>query len=50
VLGPRNRLILFAVLFPAWLVLLMIGWTLGGAIHLLLAAALVLFPWKQART
>jgi len=31
----------------AWLGMLFIGWTLGGAIHLLLALALALFPWRR---
>jgi hypothetical protein len=31
-------------------VLLFTGHTLGGAVHLLLAAALALLPWRQAGT
>jgi hypothetical protein len=45
-LDPRLRLILFSGLLSAWMILLFVGWTLGGAVHLLLAGALVLFPWR----
>jgi hypothetical protein len=38
---------LFAlILFSAWLALLFSGVALGGAVHLLLVAALGLFPWR----
>lgn len=30
----------------AWLVLLFVGWVGGGAVHLLFAASLALFPWR----
>jgi len=36
------------LLISAWLALLFSGWAFGGAVHLLLAGALVLFPWKAA--
>jgi hypothetical protein len=36
----------FAAL-SAWLLLLLIGWTLAGAVHLLLVAALIAFPWRR---
>jgi len=36
-------------LLSAWLLLLFVGWALGGAVHLLLAVALWLFPWKWLR-
>jgi hypothetical protein len=45
-LGPRLRLILFSGLLSAWMILLFVGIALGGAIHLLLLGAVVLFPWK----
>ena len=45
---PMLRLTLSVVLLAAWLVLLMSGVALGGAIHLLLVASLVLFPWRAA--
>lgn len=35
--------------FSAWLLLLFVGWAFGGAVHLLLAVALWLFPWKWLR-
>jgi len=37
---------LAAALLAAWLVLLFSGWVLAGAVHLLLALALLLFPWR----
>ena len=43
------RLVLSVALLAAWLVLLMSGFALGGAIHLLLLASLALFPWREAR-
>lgn len=45
--GPFPRALISAGLVSLWLLLLMIGWTLGGAVYLLLAVSLVLFPWKQ---
>ena len=41
------RLFLACALFSAWLVLLMTGFVLGGALHLALLLALVLFPWSE---
>lgn len=41
---PRSALAL--LLFSAWLALLFAGLSGGGAVHLLLVAAAVLFPWK----
>ena len=32
-----------------WLALLLMGWTAGGAVYLLLAGAVVLFPWRLLR-
>ena len=40
------RAALACAALSAWLVLLFAGWTLGGAVYLLLVAALVLFPWR----
>ncbi len=40
------RALLGLVLFSSWLALLFLGLALGGAIHLLLAAGLALFPWR----
>ncbi|HVT16025.1 MAG TPA: DUF5670 family protein [Thermoanaerobaculia bacterium] len=35
------------LLLSGWLALLFAGWSAGGAVHLLLVAALVLFPWRS---
>lgn len=43
------RLTLSVGLLSAWLILLLSGFALGGAIHLLLLASLLLFPWREAR-
>lgn len=47
--SPSVRLLLACALFSAWLVPLLAGWAFGGAIHLVLLAALVVFPWRAAR-
>jgi len=44
--SPNLRLLLSSTLLSAWLLLLLVGWILGGAVHLLLVAALVTFPWR----
>jgi hypothetical protein len=44
-----TRLATALALFSAWLVLLLLGSPLGAAVYLLLAAALVLFPWRLLR-
>jgi hypothetical protein len=36
-------------LLSAWLFLLLLGWSAGGAVYLLLVAALVVFPWRELR-
>lgn len=43
------RLALAFGLLSAWLVLLLLGWSAGGAVYLLLAAALGVFPWRALR-
>ena len=45
-ISPSARLVSSAALLSAWLILLFVGWVLGGAVHLLLAASLLLFPWR----
>lgn len=45
-LSPTVRAALAFALLSAWLVLLMSGVALAGAVHLLPAAALLLFPWR----
>jgi hypothetical protein len=47
-LSPTLRAALALLLFSAWLALLFAGLAGGGAVHLLLLAALALFPWKAA--
>ena len=32
-----------------WLVMLLIGWVLGGAVHGLLVFACLIFPWRTGR-
>ncbi|HEX6863074.1 MAG TPA: hypothetical protein VF414_09685 [Thermoanaerobaculia bacterium] len=43
------RAALALLLFTGWLALLFMGYAAGGAVHLLLAGALGLFPWKALR-
>ncbi len=38
---------LACALFSCWMILLMTGFVLGGAVQLLLALALALFPWRE---
>jgi hypothetical protein len=45
---PITRAALSLTLFSGWLALLFAGFAGGGAVHLLLLAALVLFPWRAA--
>jgi hypothetical protein len=47
-LSPTVRAALALILFSCWLALLFAGFALGGAVHLLLLAALGLFPWRAA--
>ncbi|HEV2855581.1 MAG TPA: hypothetical protein VHC97_22525 [Thermoanaerobaculia bacterium] len=42
------RAALAVSLFSGWLALLFAGFAGGGAVHLLLLAALALFPWRAA--
>lgn len=46
--SPTLRAAVALVLFSSWLALLFAGFALGGAIHLVLVAALVLFPWRAS--
>ena len=46
---PPIRLLAAATALSAWLILLLVGWNLGGVVHLLLVAALVAFPWRSVR-
>jgi hypothetical protein len=45
----KSAVLAFTAL-SAWLVLLLSGWTLGGAVHLLFAVALLAFPWRRLRS
>lgn len=44
--SPLTRAAFALSLFSGWLALLFAGFAGGGAVHLLLLAALVLFPWR----
>jgi hypothetical protein len=46
---PVPRAALALILFSGWMALLFWGFAFHGAVHLLLAASLALFPWKAAR-
>jgi membrane protein implicated in regulation of membrane protease activity len=43
------RLALAAGMLSTWLALLLLGWSFHGAVYLLLAAALAVFPWRLLR-
>ena len=45
--GASLRLIVATALFVAWFLLLLLGYTLGGAVHLVLLGALGSFPWRR---
>jgi len=49
--GARDglRLIAATALFVVWFALLLFGHPLGIAVHLLLAGALVVLPWRLVR-
>jgi hypothetical protein len=47
--SPSLRLFAAAACFAAWLVLLFLGFALGGAVHLLAVAGVVLAPWRAGR-
>lgn len=44
--SPVLRAALALTLFSGWMALLFWGFALGGGVHLLLAGALGLFPWR----
>jgi hypothetical protein len=44
--SPTVRAALAFALVSGWLTLLFVGWIWGGAVHLLLAAAFLVFPWR----
>lgn len=47
---PTLRVSTSLLLFSGWLALLFSGVAAGGAIHLLLAGSLALFPWRALRS
>jgi hypothetical protein len=49
---PTARLLAAAACFAAWLVLLLLGFALGGLVHLLALTGLVLAAaeWRRARS
>jgi hypothetical protein len=44
--SPTLRAAFALILFSSWLALFFAGFAFGGGVHLLLLAALILFPWK----
>jgi hypothetical protein len=44
-----QRTVISFTAITAWLTLLLVGLAFGGAIHLLLALALLTFPWRRLR-
>jgi hypothetical protein len=47
--SPTLRAALALLLFSLWLSALLAGVMLGGALHLLLPAAALAFPWRALR-
>jgi hypothetical protein len=45
--SPTLRAAFALLLLSCWLALLFAGFAFGGGVHLLLLAALILFPWKS---
>jgi hypothetical protein len=48
-MSPLPRTALALLLLSGWMALLFSGHAAGGAVHLLLAGALAVFPWKALR-
>jgi len=48
-MSPLTRSALALLLFSGWMALLFAGMAAGGAVHLLLAGAAAVFPWKALR-
>jgi hypothetical protein len=48
-MSPLPRTALALLLLSGWMALLFAGLAAGGAVHLLLAAAVGVFPWKALR-
>jgi len=43
------RLVLSVGAISTWLALLVLGWSAGGAVYLLLVAGVAVFPWRMLR-
>ena len=48
-MNPTARLFAAAACFALWLTALLLGFALGGAIHLVAVAGLLLVPWRAGR-
>jgi hypothetical protein len=48
-MSPLTRTALALLLLSGWMALFFAGLAAGGAVHLLLAGAAGLFPWKALR-
>ena len=48
--SPTLRAALAALLFSSWMGLFLSAMALGGAVHLLLAGALAVYPWGALRS
>jgi hypothetical protein len=46
--SPIVRALASMVLFSSWMALLFAGFAFGGGVHLLLAGAGAVFPWRAA--
>ncbi len=47
--SENQRTVISFTAITAWLTLLLVGLAFGGAVHLLLALALLTFPWRRLR-
>lgn len=48
--SPIVRALVSMVLFSYWMALLFAGFAFGGGVHLLLAGAAGVFPWRAVGT
>lgn len=48
--ASQRSILLTAALLSAWLILLLIGQSWGGAVHGLLIASWLTFPWRRHNT
>jgi hypothetical protein len=47
--SPTLQAVAALLCFTTWMALLLVGFAGGGAVHLLLAAAVAVFPWRALR-